>query len=200
MVEGFGDYTDGIQEIISHILVPTFFGNEAPFELHHLNLFSLPTSLGGLGIPFLKDEATQQYAASLSLTSPHVESIVAQDVELRERNCNMKTQNQLRSQLMSAKAERLKVKAVAVYEALPPDSKRFMKQSQDKGASSWVNVIPLEDEGFNVSKEELLDSLRIRLGTSTTFPSHRIPGLPCVTCVCRLHSTKQPDPCTPIVQ
>ena len=114
-IKGFGDYTDGIQEIISHILVPTFFGNEAPFELHHLNLFSLPTSLGGLGIPFLKDEATQQYAASLSLTSPHVESIVAQDVELRETNCDKKTQNQLRSQLMSAKADRLKVKAVAVY-------------------------------------------------------------------------------------
>ena len=51
---------------------------------------------------------------------------------------------------MSAKAEIL-VKAEAVYEALPPDSKRFMKQSQ---ASSWVNVIPLEDEGFNVSKED----------------------------------------------
>ena len=89
------------------------------------------------------DKATQQYAASLSLTSPHVESIVAQDVELRETNCNKKTQNQLRSQLMSAKDERLQVKAVAVYEALPSDSKRFMKQSQDKGASSWANVIPL---------------------------------------------------------
>ena len=111
---------------------------------------------------FLKDEDTQQYVASLSLTSPHVESIVAQDVELREANRNKETQNQLRSQLVSAKAERLKVKELAVaragpvklrpsalarvgtiYEALPPDSKRFIKQSQDKGGSSWVNVNPL---------------------------------------------------------
>ena len=68
------------------------------------------------------------------------------------------------------------MKAVAVYEALPPDSKRFMKQSQDKGASSWVNVIPLEDEGFNVSKEEFFDSLRIRYNLP-------LPLLP-VTCVC----------------
>ena len=44
---------------------------------------------------------------------------------------------------MSAKVERLKAKAVAVYEALPPNSKRFIKQSQDKGASSPVNCIPL---------------------------------------------------------
>ena len=77
---------------------------------------------------------------------------------------------------MSAKADRLKVKVVAVYEALPPDSKRFMKQSQDKGASSWVNVIPLEDEGFNVSKEEFFDSLRIKYNLP-------LPLLP-VTCVC----------------
>ena len=81
--------------IFSRILVPTSFDKEAPFELHHLNLFSPPTSLGGLGIPFLKDEATQQYAASSSLTSAHVESVVAQDVELRETNCDKKIRNQL---------------------------------------------------------------------------------------------------------
>ena len=90
---------------------------------------------------FLKDEDTQQYVASLSLTSPHVESIVAQDVELREANRNKETQNQLRSQLVSAKVERLKVKELAVYEALPPDSKRFIKQSQDKGGSREPNGI-----------------------------------------------------------
>ena len=43
-IEGFGDYIDGIQETISHILVATFFGNEAPFELHHLNLFVQPAN------------------------------------------------------------------------------------------------------------------------------------------------------------
>ena len=84
---------------------------------------------------------------------------------------------------MSAKAEIL-VKAEAVYEALPPDSKRFMMQSQDKGASSWVNVrnvIPLEDEGFNVNKEEFFDSLRIRYNLP-------LPLLP-VTCVCSVNLT-----------
>ena len=84
---------------------------------------------------------------------------------------------------MSAKAEIL-VKAEAVYEALPPDSKRFMMQSQDKGASSWVNVrnvIPLEDEGFNVNKEEFFDSLRIRYNLP-------LPLLP-VTCVCAVNLT-----------
>ena len=54
-------------------------------------------------------------------------------------------------------------------------------QSQDKGASSWVNVrnvIPLEDEGFNVNKEEFFDSLRIRYNLP-------LPLLP-VTCVRRV--------------
>ena len=65
------------------------------------------------------------------------------------------------------------MKAVAIYEALPPDSNRFVKQSQDKGASSWVNVIPLEDEGINDSKEEFIEK--------NVKPS--LPLLP-VTCVC----------------
>ena len=79
---------------------------------------------------------------------------------------------------MSAKAEIL-VKAEAVYEALPPDSKRFMKQSQ---ASSWVNVIPLEDEGFNVSKEDQCSDRFIENKLGTAFPSHSY--LLAVTCVC----------------
>ena len=70
------------------------------------------------------------------------------------------------------------MKAVAVYEALPPDSKRFMKHRQDRGGSSWVNIIPFEDEGFNarVNKDEFFHSLRIRYNLP-------LPLLP-VTCVC----------------
>ena len=175
-IEGFGDYTDGLQEVISHILVPAFFAAEAPFAPYHTDLFSLPASKGGLGIPLLKEEATYQYAASLNITSPHVESIKAQDNCLRETNSNGKDQKELRSELTSAKAERLKMKIETVYEGLPEDSRKFMKQSQDKGASSWINAIPIEDEGFNLSKEEFFDSLRLRYNLP-------LPNLPAF-CAC----------------
>jgi len=82
----------------------------------------------------------------------------------------------LRSELVSAKAERIKEKTTTVHDNLPEDAQRFMEQSQDRGASSWVNAIPIEEEGFNVNKQEFFDALRLRYN----FP---LPGLPPV-CAC----------------
>jgi len=77
---------------------------------------------------------------------------------------------------MSAKAARIKEKIDAVHDNLPEDAQRFMEQSQDRGASSWVNAIPIEEEGFNVNKQEFFDALRLRYNLP-------LPGLPPV-CAC----------------
>ena len=37
-----------------------------------------------------------------------------------------------------------------------------MKQAQDKGASSWLTALPLEEMGFTLNKEEFRDALRLR--------------------------------------
>ena len=51
-----------------------------------------------------------------------------------------------------------------------------MKQAKDKGASSWLNAIPLKDQGFDLNKEEFRDSLRLRYNL-------QLKGLP-NQCVC----------------
>ena len=161
---------------MSHILVPAFFAADAPFSPNLTSLFSLPTSKGGLSIPILKEEAPQQYADSLSLTSPHVESIISQDNCLRRTNSEGKDLYDLRTQLTTAKAGRIKEKTTKIYESLTEDAQIFMKQSQDKGASSWVNAIPIVDEGFNVNKTEYFDALRLRYNLP-------LPNLPAF-CAC----------------
>ena len=93
---------------------------------------------------------------------------------------------------MSAKAERLKVKAVAVYEALPPNLKRFLKQSQDKGASSWVNCIPLEDEGFNVSEEKFRSFIEDKVQPSPPTPTSNL-CLQCMGQVVWVDCSSQPN-------
>ena len=52
-----------------------------------------------------------------------------------------------------------------------------MKQSQDTGASSWLNAIPKEDEDWVFSKQEFRDCVRLRY-------NHPIPDLPSY-CVCK---------------
>ena len=51
-----------------------------------------------------------------------------------------------------------------------------MELSQEKGSSSWLNVIPLKEMGFDLSKREFRDALHLRYDWS-------IPDKPAV-CVC----------------
>ena len=37
-----------------------------------------------------------------------------------------------------------------------------MEQARDKGASSWLNALPVEEMGFNLNKGEFRDALRLR--------------------------------------
>ena len=43
-----------------------------------------------------------------------------------------------------------------------PNVKRAVMQANEKGASSWLNVITLEEHGFNLTKSEFRDALCIR--------------------------------------
>ena len=49
-------------------------------------------------------------------------------------------------------------------------------QNTDKGASHWLNALPICEQGFNLTKQEFRDALRLRY-------SIPLPGLPS-SCVC----------------
>ena len=61
--------------------------------------------------------------------------------------------------------------ADSLDQSLFPEQLRTVTLARDKGASSWLNVLPLEDEGFVLSKEEFRDALALRYNKS-------IPNLP----------------------
>ena len=77
-ISSFEDYVNPIEEAISELFLPALFGQEEPLpeELHEV--ITLSPAQGGLGIPALSEEAPQQYAASTSITRPHVEAILSQ--------------------------------------------------------------------------------------------------------------------------
>ena len=37
------------------------------------------------------------------------------------------------------------------------DTKRLVEQARNKGASSWLNALPIEESGFSLNKEEFRD-------------------------------------------
>ena len=56
------------------ILLPTLFGQSEPLPNEVHRLATLATGQGGLGIPDLKPEALQQFAASRLITTAHLNS------------------------------------------------------------------------------------------------------------------------------
>ena len=73
-VESFEDYVDPIQEAIDDLLLPTLFGQTEPLPSDLRHLLTLTPAQGGLGVPDLRFEAPQQFAASTSITALHVDS------------------------------------------------------------------------------------------------------------------------------
>ena len=56
----------------------------------------------------------------------------------------------------------MKQKLRIVEESLPQDTARSMKQAAEKGASSWLSVIPLAEQGFTLNKGEFRDAISLR--------------------------------------
>ena len=66
--------------------------------------------------------------------------------------------------------------AVSVCDSLPSDLKHMISLLSEKGASSWLSSLPVEEHGFALHKGAFRDALYLRYGW---LPS----GLP-VHCVC----------------
>ena len=77
-IESFEDYVDPIQEAIDDLLLPTLFGQSHLLPNEVRRLVTLTTAQGGLGMPDLTADAPQQFAASKSITTAHVDSITSQ--------------------------------------------------------------------------------------------------------------------------
>ena len=60
--------------------------------------------------------------------------------------------------------ERQDQRALSVYNQLTPELKRRVDLSKEKGSSSWLSVLPLEEHGFYLHKGEFRDALCLRYG------------------------------------
>ena len=67
-------------------------------------------------------------------------------------------------------------KFTALKENASQAVKRCLTTATERGSSSWLTVLPLEDEGNSLSKQEFRDALAIRYN----LPVSNLPR----TCVC----------------
>ena len=67
--------------------------------------------------------------------------------------------DEIKAKLREQKANQHKKKAKIIRESLPATKQRTMDLINEKGASSWLTVLPLKEHGFNLNKSEFRDAL-----------------------------------------
>ena len=84
--------------------------------------------------------------------------------------------------LHQVKREEQGVSALDVFNWLSPELQRNVTIACEKGVSSWLTALPLQDHGFSLSKGTFRDTIRIRYGWSLhNLPSDCVCGKPFMT-------------------
>ena len=146
---------DPIEEVLHTSFIPSLFGREEHLPEELKELVNLSPAQGGIGIPDLKRESSERFNASLDITAPHVNSIVTQCSTNPARELTEERKREINAQRRAAAKSRID----RIHESLTPDVLQAVQQARDKGASSWLNAIAIEEHGLPLNKQEFRDSL-----------------------------------------
>ena len=167
-----------LEDIIQRRFLPTITGQNH-FSQQLRSLMALPARTGGIGIRNPVSEATAQHKASLKITRQLVELILKQSKTLPPE-----TFLKQREQKLEVRASNRQAQETATSHTipiLPTTLKKAVEMSREKGASSWLTVLPIEEHGFTLHKRDFRDTLCLRYGWPPPLtPSH---------CVCNKRFT-----------
>lgn len=162
-----------LETTIHSKLLPVLLGQGPPND-YLRDLFSLPARFGGMGIINPVITAVDQHSKSIGVSQPLIDLVLRQDSDLlTDTFC---TQLKIKVDLKKATDTKLKEKAVQVCDCLSDDMKCAVLNSSEKGASSWLTVVPLQSHNFALYKSAFRDAITLRYGWSPT----RLP----LKCVC----------------
>ena len=160
-IDNFHNFVSQVDQLLSEKFIPTLFGYDTALT-EYRDIFGLNPGEGGLGIPILSNEAQDQHASSLRITEPHVESIMEQETIMRPTNSNGKTIKEIKIDEKKLKQQTRKENIELIDTKMPPRVLPYVKQARDKGASSWLNAFPIEEQNFVLNKVEFKHALMLR--------------------------------------
>ena len=153
------------KQVIANSLLPNLIGNGVNTRKYREASF-LPVRDGGLNIMLPRDceeEFQRSKAVSVCLENPD-----PFDCEL--------SQQQMLNQIKKDKSDNLQHKKVSIRLKLTDEELYSLDLVSGKGASCWLNALPIKRYNFNLTKPEFHDGIALRYGWE---PRHLQVNCPC---------------------
>ena len=154
-------------------LIPSLTGQPPPND-ELRDLLALPARLGGIALSNPVSRADSEFYASTKISDPLKYAILQQSFEYSEeiisQQCDAKSQIQKQRQKYSTEA------ANTIKLSLPTSLQRSIDLAQEKGSSSWLTSLPIQEFGFDLHKGAFQDALALRYN----WPPLNTPS----TCAC----------------
>ena len=145
-----------LEDAIANIFLPALADHNCSSV--ERDILALPVRKGGIGVANPCSEAPLEYLASRKITAPLVERIQLQLHELPDDS----EIHVLKKDARKEKNDALNERAESVIKSAPLKMKRMIELASEKGASSWLTVIPMSEMDFTLNKREFRDALKLR--------------------------------------
>ena len=159
-IPNMSEFLKPLDDAIDNKLLPAIIGSTNISEVDR-NMYSLPIKSGGLGIPIFQDKADQDHATSIQITAPLAAIMVLQGNNLP----NPEEEAKVKAEVRRSNSNLQKQREEMIVSSLSERAQKSVEQASEKGASSWLSILPLEDQGFTLNKGEFRDALAIRYNT-----------------------------------
>ena len=147
-----------LEDTIHQHLIPALTGRP-PCSRIERDLMALPVRLGGIGIINPVSSSQRSFEASVRLTTPLVAAIATQD---QDQTVDILKVIEVKASLRQSNRDYQKLQAESTYNQLSSQLKRCVDLAKERGASSWLSVLPLDDHGFSLHKGGFQDAISLR--------------------------------------
>ena len=160
-IPDIGDLLKPVENAIRQRFLPSLTGQNA-FKDTDRDLMALAVRFGGLGIIDPCRQSTANNNASEKITAPLVALILQQshtyssETKAEQLRARKDTRTLRRKQEATASSE--------LKDKLPSNLQKALAVSAEKGASSWLSTLPIEEHGFALHKGAFRDALCLRYG------------------------------------
>ncbi len=160
-----------LEDAIRLRLLAAITGKTAVSDLDR-ELFTLPARLGGLNVPNPSSISATEFSASKKITKPLVDLIYHQTQQYTFDTCDQ--QHRLKALTRKEKRDAQSVAAERLHSQLTPTLQKSIKVTKEKGASSWLAVLPIEKHGFYLHWSAFCDTLCLSYGWQPSLYPHPV--------------------------